>query len=463
MWMTNANYSLRRRLLVGTASLMLGVLLLLSAGVWKYASHTADLSYDRLLTGSALAVIERIRSRNGAVEVDLPYAALEILSLAPDDKVYYEVRGPDSLYLTGYDSFPVPADYAPSSTPRFYDTEFLDEPIRAVAVAKRLNDPGVSGWVEVHIGHSREARNALTHEILLGEMATLVLVITLALACLAFGINRTLAPLNSLSRNLRQRRVEEMGPLPDTHIREVKPLVASIDQYRTRLQSNLDSMQVFIADASHQIRTALSGVQAQLDIAEMEPEPEMLRSRLSQIRNQHRRLSRLTNQLLTHALVAHRRDTHQFQPVNLNKLLSSILTSEVRDHADSDIEFNYQNSYREITIEADAVSLRECLRNLIDNAIKYGPADNNITLGVDVNKGEIVLFVDDSGPGIPADMLTRAVQRFERIDSENNALGSGLGLAIVKTVTEAHGGSLHLSNRSPKGLRVELRMPWERA
>lgn len=462
MWTTSTNYSLRKRLLIGTASLMLGLLLLLGAGVWKYASHTADISYDRLLTGSALAVIERIRSRNGAVEVDLPYATLEILSLAPDDKVYYEVRGPDSQYLTGYSSFPVPADYEPSSTPYFYNTEFLDEPIRAVAVGKRLNDPRVSGWVEVHIGQSREARDALTHEILLGEMATLVLVITLALACLAFGINRTLSPLNSLSRNLRQRRVEEMGPLPDTHIREVKPLIASIDQYRTRLQSNLDTMQIFIADASHQIRTALSGVQAQLDIAEMEPEPEKLRLRLSQIRKQHRRLSRLTNQLLTHALVVHRRDTHQFQPVDLNKLLSSILTTEVRDHAESDIEFNYQNTDRDISIKADSVSLRECIRNLIDNAIKYGPPNNSITLGVEVHEDEIHLFVEDCGPGIPAQMLRRAVQRFERIDNEKNTLGSGLGLAIAKTVTEAHGGSLQLTNRSPQGLRVELRLPRER-
>ncbi|MBR9884643.1 MAG: sensor histidine kinase [Oceanospirillales bacterium] len=462
MWMISGRYSLRKRLLSGTAGLMLGVLLVLSAGVWQYANRTADISYDRLLTGSALAIIERIRSRNGQVEVDLPYAALDILSLAPDDKVYYVVSGPDKQYLTGYRDFPSPERYTPSASPVFYNTDYLNESIRAVVVSKRLDDPGVSGWVEVRIGQSRIARNSLSNEILLGEIAVLVLVITLALASLAFGINRTLFPLNQLSRTLRERRADEMGPLPDTDIKEVKPLIASIDQYRTRLQSNLDMMQVFIADASHQIRTALSSVQAQLDMAEMEHDKDKLQNRLTLIRNQHRKLTRLTNQLLTHALVAHRRDTNQFQPVKLDTLLSAILTSEVRDHADSSIEFNYSNTQRDLTIDADPVSLRECLRNLIDNAIKYGPENNSITLGIDVEAEQVSIFVEDEGPGIPDEMLQRAVLRFERIETGKNTLGSGLGLAIANTVTEAHGGQLHLSNRQPHGLRVELVLPRRR-
>lgn len=458
MWTTDIAYSLRTRLLSGTAWLLLTVFFLLSLGVWQYARHTADLSYDRLLTGSALAIIERISSRQGAVEVDLPYAVLEILSLAPDDKVYYEVRSHDGQHLTGYPSFPAPPNHVPSDTPFFYNTHFLGEPIRAIAVAKRLDDPGVSGWIEVYLGQGRMARDALAQEILLGEMAVLVLVIALALACLAYGINHTLSPLNRLSRNLRSRPAENMGPLPDTRIREIRPLVAAIDQYRTRLQSNLDSMQIFIADASHQIRTALSGTQAQLDIAEMEQSPEKLQYRLRLIGRQHRRLTRLTNQLLTHALVAHRRDTHQFQPVNLDSLLTSILTLEVRDHALSNIEFNYHNQQRDLSIEADPVSLRECVRNLIDNAVKYGPDDNRITLGVETRPDQIILFVDDQGPGIPAEMIPRVIQRFERLADEQNGIGSGLGLAIVKTVTEAHGGTLHLCNLAP-GLRVELRLP----
>lgn len=461
MSMTSRDYSLRWRLLAGTAGLLLSVLTLLGVGVWQYARHTADLSYDRLLTGAALAIIERIKTHNGQVEVDLPYAALETLALAPDDKVFYLVTGPTGHYLTGYREFPPAPASEPSSTPTFYDAHFLGEPIRAIAVSKQLSDPGVSGWVEVRLGQGRLARDALTREILLGEMAVLTLVIALALASLAYGIHRTLKPLNRLSGALISRDADDMEPLPDTGIREVKPLVTALDLYRGRLQDNLDTMQVFIADASHQIRTGLSGVQAQLDIAEVESGADNQAMRLTRIRQQHQQLTRLVNQLLTHALVAHRRDTQKFQSVSLDKLLPEILTSVVREHAHTDIEFSYSNQAGNLVLQGDPVSLREAIRNLLDNAVKYGPDNNHITLGSTLEGGAVTIYVKDQGPGIPAEHMERALQRFERVSEGSSSPGSGLGLAIAQTVIAAHGGTITLEALSPHGLKVTLVLPLE--
>lgn len=456
--MTEGDYSLRWRLMTGTAGLLLVVLLLLALGVWQYASHIADLSYDRLLNGSALSIIERIKSRGGEIEVDLPYAALEILSLTPEDKVYYQVIGPGDRYLTGYRDFPAPDARRPVGIPVFYDGQLLGEPIRAVSISKQLGDPGISGEVEVRVGQSRVARDALTREIMFGEMLVLVLVMLVALACLAYGIHRTLRPLNRLSRSLLNRQAETLTPLPATAIREVQPLVGAIELYRGRLQANLDAMQLFIADASHQIRTALSSMQAQLDMARMEkdgPPPQ----RIEKVWQQHQHLSRLTNQLLTHALVAHRRNTRQYRSVNLDALLNEVLLSVVRDHAHSDIEFEYRNQTPGVEFRGDKISLREALRNLLDNAIKYGPADNTIILGSALQGSSIVIFVEDRGPGIPEEQQTRVLQRFERLAGDSQ--GSGLGLAIVKTVVESHGGTIALINTEPSGLRVELRLRQE--
>lgn len=457
-----ANYSITRRLITGTALLLTSSFLLLTLGVWKYAKTTADISYDRLLIGSAYAILERVTSRDGSVEVDIPYAALEILSMAPDDKVYYQVSGPGNEYLTGYESFPTDTDIAPSTSPVYYDTEYLNEDVRVVTVSKRLEDANLSGWIQVTVAQSKEARKQLMREIVFGELAVLVTVILVTLASLAYGIKRSFGPLKNLSKFFKERSIYDLSPLPRNDIREIQPLIMSIDSYRVRLQANLDMMQTFIADASHQIRTALTTLTAQLEIAKLEKDPHKLRSRLDLIERQHLRLVRLTNQLLTHALVTHRSNTQRDHRISLDSLLQKVLTNVVRDYAHSNIEFDYVNTHRDLFVIVDPVSLTEAITNLIDNSIKYGPSENHITLAVESDESSASVSVADRGPGIPVDEMERATRRFERLDSGQDPLGSGLGLAIARTVAESQGGTIRLENLEPRGLKVSLIIPVSR-
>lgn len=454
-----ANYSITRRLITGTALLLIGSFLLLTFGVWKYAKTTADISYDRLLVGSAYAILERVTSREGSVEVDIPYAALEILSMAPNDKVYYQVNGPGDEYLTGYETFPTDPDLKSSTTPVYYDAVYLEEDVRVVTVSKRLEEADLSGWIEVTVAQSKEARTELMSEIVYGELAVLVTVILVTLASLAYSIKRTFGPLKKLSKVFKDRSIYDLSPLPSNDIREIQPLIRSIDSYRVRLQANLDMMQIFIADASHQIRTALTTLTAQLEIAKLEEDPEKLRVRVDRIERQHLRLVRLTNQLLAHALVTHRGNTQRDHRISLDVLLQKILTNMVRDYAHTSIEFDYINTQRDLFVAVDPVSMTEALTNLIDNAIKYGPSDNQITLSVESEMSSAIVSVADKGPGIPIEEMERVTQRFERLESSQDPLGSGLGLAIVRTVAESQGGTLKLINLEPNGLKVSLIIP----
>ena len=108
-----------------------------------------------------------------------------------------------------------------------------------------------------------------------------------------------------------------------------------------------------------------------------------------------------------------------------------------------------------ITGHTDAIEM--LLRNLIDNAIKYTPPGGTVTVQVRAQAGGVLLSVDDSGPGIPAEDRTRVLDRFYRVPG-SDATGSGLGLAIVKAVADLHGATLLLTD-SPGlgGLRVEVR------
>lgn len=453
---TKPGYSLRRRLLSRTALLLLVVLLLLSLGAWHYARQAADYSYDRLLNSASLSIMEGLFVRNGRVDLDLPYAALEMMQLAPDDKVFYQVQDSQGERITGYEDLPPPETFEPSETPFFYNARYLGEPVRFVIQSKRLTEPVVSGWVRVTLGHTLNARRELMVDILYKALLALMGLILLALAALWFGINRSLDPLSLISQTLQHRSAGDTQPLAKTPIQEVSPLVDAINSYHRRLLDNLDAMKMFIADASHQIRTGQSATQAQLDIASQTNDPATLPRRLDTIRQQHLQLTRLTNQLLAHAMVVHRSDTQSLELIDIDALLKQLLTECVRDHAHRAIEFAYHCDLRQSSIPADSVSLREAVRNLLDNAVRYGPDDNHIVLRLETaeNRG-LEIIVDDRGPGIPPHLRRQALQRFSCLAKG----GSGLGLSIVQSVADAHGGALFLENSPLGGLRVRLNLP----
>ena len=444
-------------MLLRTALLMLATLLLLSIGVWQYAKKAADISFDRLLNSASLSILERIRVSHNQISLDIPYAAFSMLELSHNDKVFYQIKDPNGVLLTGYPQLPAPKKYQPTDVPHFYNAHYNGEPVRLVRQSKRLADSAISGWVQVTLAQTRGARDELTFEIFYNALFTLIAITSLALITVWVGINRALHPLSALSSLIHTRIINDPTPLPSTPIQEIAPLVNEINSYQQKLQHNLDTMKVFIADASHQIRTALSATQAQLDISLQENDTQQMIHRLNKIRTEHQRLSRLTHQLLAHALVVHRGDTQTAELFDVSSLLKQVLTDFVRDYADRQIEFEYSAPEHPIEMKGDAVSLKEAVKNLLDNAIHYGPDDNVIKLALSIEAGHVKITVDDKGPGIPAHQRRQAVQRFSRL--ANVKQGSGLGLAIVEAVAHSHHGHLHLDTNPDQGLRAALLMP----
>jgi two-component system sensor histidine kinase TctE len=131
----------------------------------------------------------------------------------------------------------------------------------------------------------------------------------------------------------------------------------------------------------------------------------------------------------------------------------------VRDYAHTNIEFDYTNKHRDLFVGVDPISLTEAITNLIDNAIKYGPPSNHITLSIEKTDSTASVSVTDEGPGIPIEEMERVTQRFERHESTQDPHGSGLGLAIARTVAESQGGELKLLNLAPIGLKVSMILP----
>lgn len=456
MLMIEKSYSLRSRMLTRSAALLLSIFIILSIGVWHYARQAADYSYDRLLNSASLSIMEGLHVYGDQVDLDLPYAAFEMMKLADKDKVFYQALGTQGELITGYADMPLPKKLKEESSIVFYNAHYLSEDVRVVLRHKRLSESAVSGWVTVVLAQTLRARQEMMNDILYRSFAVLFGIMGCVMIVLWVAINRALEPLSSISKSLASHSLVSAESIKVTPIQEVSPLVKAINDYQTQLLSNLASMKQFIADASHQIRTAQSATQAQLDLASQNPNVADLPEHLSKIRKEHVHLTRLTNQLLTHAMVMHRGDTKVTEKVNIESVMKLLLTECVRDNAHRMIEFSYQCEDVIPEFMGDSISLREAIRNLLDNAVYYGPEQNQIEARLQLEANSIDIIIDDAGPGIPNELREKALQRFERL--ENGLNGSGLGLSIVTSVAEAQNGHFFLEDSPMGGLRARIHL-----
>ena len=202
--------SLFARLLVVIATVFGVGTGILGGAAWIYARVAADEAYDRLLVGAAFQIVDSISVPEGRrAAIDIPVAAFETLSLAPQDRVFYRVIGPSGATLTGDDDLRVPSKATPerlASGPLVLDDRYKQTPVRVVAVGRYLSDADVPGWAITLVAQSREARSALARD-LTGKALILVLGMSaLGILSVAVAIRLALAPLSRLSRSLRGLR-----------------------------------------------------------------------------------------------------------------------------------------------------------------------------------------------------------------------------------------------------------------
>lgn len=462
----SAPYSLRRRLTIAMIAGFLLVLSVIAIGFWNYATRAADRTYDLLLDGSAIAIRERIfQGADGEIDVDFPPSALEILGLAENDRVFYRIFDSEGRTITGSDDLPVAADMPTAGGNRFFDTEYGGEEVRFVVHGGTVSGPTGARQVNVQVGQTRAGRDDMKNDLFVTGMLVLSAIAAIGIIFLRFSVNLAMRPLAGIVADIERRDPGNLSPLIAEPPREVAGLIVAINGFMRRLGTSQDNAQNFIADVAHQIRTSLSALRGQIEIAGEQQDSGKLRDRVGKAAEQAARTIHLTNQLLSHAMVIHRADIGAGQPVDLVRIVTGLIEEAVNANGtEAEFGFSIDPRIQEAAVMGDPVSLREAIRNLIDNAIRYSPGepgqDPVISLGLELHSGDgaesVVLFVEDNGPGIPEEARDRV---FERFYSANKSSGSGLGLTIAKAVAESHGGSIGLTQARTGGLRVEIRLP----
>ena len=418
------------------------------------AQRSANNAYDRSLLDPALDIANNLSVDATGARVDLPQKALEALVYDQVDTVIYQVRSPSNAIIDGVSDLPAPQDFA-SEPHIFFDGVYRGEKIRIAA----LRTP--AGYV-VQVGETLHKRNRLVGEILVAELVPTLLIALGSIALAWLGVSRGLIPLEHLRSELLIRAPRDLRPLEMAAVPiEIAPMVNAFNQLLDHLRDANTMQQRFLANAAHQLRTPLAGLQMHLELLLRQDLPADVRPELERMHSATVRASRLANQLLALAKAEIAPDHgRKFEILDLRTLADAA----ARDWAPKAIARNIDLGFslERAVILGDPLLLPELIDNLIDNALRYTHAGGSVTVSTGCERDIPYLCVEDTGPGIPPSERSRVLERFYRIAGTPGE-GSGLGLAIVQEVVDRHGGTLEISDRGEiGGTCVRVRFPRNR-
>jgi two-component system sensor histidine kinase TctE len=427
----------------------LAVLLVIDTGIAYWNSlRFSNLAYDRALHEIGREIVLHVRLDGTRPRLELSEAAGNILLLDPEDLLFYRVLGADGTLLGGDVGLPPPPPLPPAAKPLFYGAELRGQPVRMMLAWLPLSTGG--DVVLVQVAETLVKRSRFAWEMVANVVLPQVLLIVMATAVVWFGVSRGLAPLQRLRHAVSDRSHLDLSPI-DVHDvpGEVRPLVDEVNQLMSRLGRTFDFQNRFVTDAAHQLKTPVSGLKAQIELALRETDLERVRHSLAQLYISADRLSRLVRQLLSLA----RNEpgalgSMQLQPLDLNAYALEVTMEWVPQALQRSIDLGFEGAEQTLMIGADRDRLRDLINNLIDNAIRYSQANGSVTVRVRLaNTGQCQLAISDDGPSIPVQERQRIFERFHRLLGTQED-GSGLGLAIVSEIATLHGARITLEEDS---------------
>lgn len=360
--------------------------------------------------------------------------------------------------------------WLPTIVPATQDAEFrsvVEAGTTYRVVAQRVNSD--MGQLIVMLADGSDARQHWFGNVLLRVLLPNLLLFAVAAAVVTWGVARALRPLIDLKEAVENRSPRDLSAIDTLDIPgEVRPLVASLNRLFHLVNAQTEAQRRFVADAAHQLRTPLAGLQAQVEAwaqATRNLDGDGLiglrADQVRRLRDATRRTSQLANQLLALSRAdAVSADTQPMQRVDLLELCENMLALYLDAAGLKQIDFGLEA--RPAQTLGHAWLLRELLLNLVDNAVKYTPPGGRITVrcGLEqVKEGAAErawMEVEDDGPGIASEEHERVLQRFYRVPGTAGE-GNGLGLAIADEIARAHRIQLQLEPGAlGRGLRVRV-------
>lgn len=307
--------------------------------------------------------------------------------------------------------------------------------------------------------HIDEELGLVMKTLLITIPATLIVAAALAY----FLAYKALAPVEQLRQQTDEITAERLDRrLPVYNPSDELGLLAqTINSMIQRLERSFEEVRRFTADASHELRTPIAVIRSDAELGiDALYDPEAARQRFDSILEECSRLASVTSQLLTLS----REDAGVVQAGRSCVPIAPLLFEAVesfRPLASAKQQEVTVEVSRDAKILADPDRLRQVFHNLLDNAIKYTPEESRITVTLGRENSDAVIAVNDNGPGIPSEHLSRVFDRFYRVNKSNDAGGAGLGLSIVQSIVMSFDGRVDVESTVGEGstFRVFLPLP----
>lgn len=443
-------YSLRRRLIWTTvgSSIVVGLVstVIVLVLAWKEVSDAFD---DTLEEGARLVLALGESAAPGAAP------ARERDDAQPSLKLDYQIVARDGTVLRRGEDAPKRPFVEPGRRDdRFYDVHAGGERWRVY-----VRDHDTLGF-SAQVGQEWDDRIDLIQDMLESLAWPLVGLWTLLGLANWWLIRRLVAPFERLARGMEAKSPADLSPVAYAgRAREVRSVVAALNRLLARLSHALEGERRFTADAAHELRTPLAALASRIQVMQRSQPPDgALAEQLRRLREDVARSTSLVENLLHLArLDPQDADALVTETLDARALLDDVLRVCAPAAAARAVQLTLD--CRAATLRGNRDALFTALRNLVDNAIRYGREGGAVTLSAHAEPARVVLAVRDDGPGVDEADRERLTQRFFRVLG-NAAQGSGLGLSIVARVTELHGGTLQIgAGLGGRGLGVSLSLP----
>jgi two-component system sensor histidine kinase ArlS len=275
---------------------------------------------------------------------------------------------------------------------------------------------------------------------------------------------RMLRPIDRITKTAQSISINELeGRIPlGKADDELAHLASTLNSMLDRLKDSIDRQSRFVSDASHELRTPISVILGYIGLIDRwgKDDRKVLQESVDAIKGEADSMHELIEKLLFLARNDSGKIAATKEPTNLQQLFEDIAEESKMIAPDRNFPIRL---YSSMTLNADRKMLKQMLRNLIDNGIKFTKPGGIISLTAMNAGGNIRIVVEDDGTGIPPEEIGRIFDRFYRVDKarakENG--GSGLGLAIVKSIVDAHGGDINIDSEPGKGTRISILLPRE--
>ena len=274
---------------------------------------------------------------------------------------------------------------------------------------------------------------------------------------------RALRPIDEIvtqARRITEANLSERVPDPGTRD-EISRLAETLNEMLGRLEFGFEVQRRFTADASHELRSPISRLRAELEVTLRRPRTpgeyeETLRSCLDEVQ----RVQGLIEELLELARLDTRQEPEPPKPIAVREIVEGAMEAVRSTAAKRGVAVGVERT-ADVVVNAPAGAAKVALANILDNAVKFSPTGGKVTVVVTAARDEAVIAVSDTGPGVSSDDVPRVFERFYRGKASRltDVPGFGLGLAISRALIERHGGRISVDGSRNEGATFSVHLP----